>query len=117
MANKVSTTYGSTKEVTVVYAARDYDESHPRTDTKVEVNITEYTPTIPKDNETENISLKDGYFLNENYPKGSPKIQASHALEIPLLRGTTCPVYFPKNTPFLLFTPTTKPEEGYLIYI
>lgn len=113
----VSTITDMTKQVTKVYAARDYDVERPRTDRFVEVNTPEYAPTIPKDDQYELVSIGGSYFVNTNYPITSGVVKMTHYLKLPLLRGTTCPVYFKKGTPFLLFTPTTKLEEGYLLYI
>ena len=113
----VSTIAGSPKEVMKVYAARDYDADNPRTTRFVEVNIPEYVPTIPKDNKYEYVNIQSKYFLNTNYPATSGRIKVTHYVKVPLLSGTTCPTHFPKNTPFLLFVPTTKLEEGYLLYI
>lgn len=113
----VSTIYDGTKQVTKVYAARDYNVEFPRVDRYVEVNIPEYAPTIPKDDKFEIVSIGGKYFVNENYPIISGFVKMTHCLSIPLMHGTICPVYFLKGTPFLLYTPTTKLEEGYLLYI
>lgn len=113
----VSTITDVTKQVTKVYAARDYNADRPRVDRFIEINIPEYAPTIPKDDKYEMVSISGSYFYNSNYPITSGAIKMAHCLKLPLLRGTTCPIYFEKGTPFLLFTPTTKLEEGFLLYI
>lgn len=115
MANSVFSS--TTRQIMTVYAARDYDASRPRLTNYVQVNIPEYSPTIPKDEYTENVGLSGSFFVNENYPVTIPSVTLSHYLELPLVRGTTCPVYFEKDTPFLLVCPTLKIEEGKLIYI
>jgi hypothetical protein len=107
----------STKQVMKVYAARNYDIANPRLTNYVQVNVPEYTPTVPQDDSYEQISLSGSYFVNTNFPVTTGTITMSHCLELPLLGGSNCPVYFDKGTPFLLFTPTTKIEEGYLLYI
>lgn len=107
----------SGKQVMKVYAARDYDAARPRLTNYVEINLPEYTPTIPKDDQYEQISISSGYCLNQNFPINGETVKLSHSITLPLLRGTTCPVYFPKNTAFILFTPTTRLEDGYLLYI
>ena len=105
------------KQVMKVYTAKEYDVNNPRLTNYVLVNIPEYTPTIPQDEHFEQIGLSGGFFVNQNFPVTTGTIKLSHCLELPLLRGTSCPVYIKKGTPFLLFTPTTKIEEGYLLYI
>ena len=105
------------KQVMKVYAARAYTIEKPRLTNYVLVNIPEYTPTIPKDDQFEQIGLSANYFANQNFPVTAGTVRIPHCLELPLLRGTTAPVYFDKGTPFLLFTPTTKIEGGYLLYI
>ena len=107
----------ATKQVMKVYTARAYNAENPRLTNYVLVNIPEYTPTVPKDDQFEQIGLTSGYFANQNFPVTTGTIKMTHCLELPLLRGTTCPVYMEKGTAFLLFTPTTKIEEGYLLYI
>lgn len=105
------------KQVMKVYAARDYDLKNPRLTKYVEVNLPEYTPTIPRDNQFENIGLSGNFFVNQNFPVNDATIKSTHFLSLPLLGGTDCPVYFKKDTPFLLFTPTSRMEDGYLLYI
>lgn len=109
--------YSNSGVVWKVYAARDYDNKSPRMDNYVEVNLPEHTPTIPMDGQYTNIALSYGYFVNKNYPNTTSVVRSVHYFKLPLLQGTTCPIYFKKGTPFLLFTPTTKMEEGYLLYI
>ena len=113
----MSKNYDTSGVVWKVYAARDYDIKNPRTDNYVEVNLPEHTPTVPMDGQYTNISIQTGFFVNNNYPNAAGVVKAVHYFKLPLLRGTTCPIYFAKGTPFLLFTPTTKMEEGYLLYI
>ena len=96
-----------------VFAARAYTFLNPRETNYVDVNIPEVLPTVPQDNQSSVIAIANGYTANSNYPVG----RTSHSLSLPLLRGTTCPVIFRKSTPFLLFSPTGKYEEGYLLYI
>lgn len=100
-----------------VYASREYTPESPRTDHFVEVNLQEYMPTLPQDGNYTNVALQSGYFVNSNYPNTTGTVKSVHYMKLPLLAGTTCPVIFPKGTSFLLFTPTTKIEEGYLLYI
>lgn len=116
-SNTSSVIEQSGKQVMKVYAARDYDARNPRLTNYVEINLPEFTPTIPKDDQYEQISISSGYCLNQNFPINGETVRLSHSILLPLLRGTSCPVYFPKNTPFILFTPTTRLEDGYLLYI
>lgn len=109
--------YDTSGTVWKVYAARDYNNKSPRMDEYIEVNLPEHTPTVPMDSGYTNISIGGGYFVNTNYPNTTGIIKSMHYYRLPLLRGTTCPIFFKKGTPFLLFTPTAKMEEGYLIYI
>lgn len=113
----ISTIQNADKQIMKVYAARDYDITRPRTTNKVEVNIPEYMPALPKDEYTENFGLSSSIFANKNYPVTSGQVTLAHSIELPLLRGTSCPVYFKKGTPFLLLVPTGLIEDGYLIYI
>lgn len=107
----------NSKQVMKVYTACAYNAENPRLTNTVLVNIPEYTPTVPQDDQYEQVGLSGDYFANQNFPVTTGIIKMSHCLELPLLRGTTCPVYMEKGTAFLLFTPTTKIEEGYLLYI
>lgn len=100
-----------------VFAARAYTFLNPRETNYVDVNIPEVLPTVPQDNQSSVIAIANGYTANSNYPVGRTTVTVSHSLSLPLLRGTTCPVIFRKSTPFLLFSPTGKYEEGYLLYI
>lgn len=100
-----------------VYSAKDYDPKTPRLTNRVEVNLPDYMPTIPQDAEYTNIAIRSGFFVNDNYPNAAGTVESVHSMELPLMRGTTCPIYFKQGTLFLLYTPTTKIEEGYLIYI
>lgn len=109
--------YSTNGGVWKVYASRDYDEKTPRMTNFVEVNIPEYMPTIPQDGEYTNVSIRSNYFVNKNYPNATGTIKSVHSISLPLLKGTTCPVYFLKGARFLLYTPTTKIEEGFLLYI
>ena len=112
-----STFRSTTKQNMKVYSARAYKPARTRLTNSVMINIPEYAPTIPKDESVERVGLSGSFFINNNYPITGGTVTMSHYIELPLLRGTTCPIYFPKNTPFLLFLPTTKLEEGYLMYI
>lgn len=116
MTNSIITN-NSTNQVMKVYSARAYTVKNPRKTKYVQVNIQEYVPTIPQDNQTESIGLASGFFANQNYPVNTGTLTVYHYLEIPLLSGSSCPTIFSKGTPFLLFTPTSKMEEGYLMYI
>ena len=100
-----------------VYASRDYDLTTRRVDEYVEVNLPEYMPTIPQDGNYTNYAITTGYFVNENYPNAAGVVKSVHYIKLPILRGTICPVIFPKGSVFLLFTPTDKIEEGYLVYV
>lgn len=114
---KISTITTPDKQVMQVYAARDYDLKHPRLTNSVEINIPEYTPTIPRDDKFEMVGISPSYCVNRNFPVSDTNVKITHYITLPLLRGTQCPVYFDKDTPFLLFTPTGRIEEGYLIYM
>lgn len=113
----VSTIKNSGKQVMKVYAARDYDFKRPRLTNFVEINIPEYVPTIPRDDKFEQVGVNGGYCVNSNFPNTTGVVKMTHYISLPLLRGTTCPVYFKKDTPFILFTPTSRIEDGYLLYI
>lgn len=114
---KTSIITQASKQVMKVYTAKAYTPANPRTTPYVQINIPEYVPTIPQDGESESIGLSNGFFANSNFQITTGIVQLPHYLELPLLSGTTCPAYMKKGTPFLLFTPTTKLEEGYLMYI
>jgi len=114
---KVNTIKTTDKQVMKVYAARDYDLKHPRLTNYVDINIPEYTPTIPRDDKFEMIGISSNYCANSNFPINDTSVEVTHYITLPLLRGTQCPVYFNKDTPFLLFTPTGRLEEGYLLYM
>lgn len=106
-----------TNLVVKVFSARAYTYINPRTTNYVEINLPEALPTVPQDNNTTTITVNNSYTANANYPIGKNTVTVSHSITLPLLRGTTCPVIFRKGTPFLLFCPTGKYEEGYLMYI
>ena len=114
---RISTIDAPSKQVLQVYAARTYDYKNPRFTNYVEVNVPEYVPTIPRDNAYETLGLASTFCANKNFPVNNTSIKVTHYLTLPLLRATQCPVYFPKDTPFLLFCPSGKIEEGYLLYI
>lgn len=114
---KVSTIQTADKQVMKVYAAREYDHKNPRMTDYVEINMPEYVPTIPRDSQYEQIGITNNFCANQNFPVTDSTIKMVHSIELPLLQGTTCPVIFPKDTPFLLFTPTTRIEDGFLLYI
>jgi len=99
------------------YAARDYKDITHRINFKVQVNVPEYMPTVPQDDTVDKITLNSGYFVNENYPVTAGLIEADHALELPILAGTRCPVRFNKGAEFLLIFPTGKVDEGFLMFI
>lgn len=100
-----------------VYAARDYKDINRRTSNIIQVNLPEYLPTVPKDDKYSELSLNPDYFVNKNFPISANIIKSPHYLELPLLPGTTAPVRFNKGAEFLLFYPTGKIEEGYLIFM
>lgn len=112
-----SMNYTTNGGVWKVYASRDYTPSNPRTTNRVEVNLPDYMPTVPQDGNYTNISVQTGYFVNNNYPNATGTVKSVHYMALPLLKGTVCPTLFSKGTVFLLFTPTTKIEEGYLLYV
>ncbi len=115
MANSIFSS--TTRQVMLVYAARDYTPARPRVTNTVQINIPEFSPTIPKDEYYEMVGLNGSFFANKNFPVTMPSVKLAHCLELPLARGTTCPVYFKKDTQFFLICPTLKIEEGRLIYI
>ena len=104
------------KQVMWVYAAREYTVDNHRSTNRVEVNIPEALPTIPQDNKKTKISLSNNYFINNNFPSVETTVESSHAYELPLLSGTTCPTEFEKGTKFLLVSPTERIEDAYIIY-
>lgn len=114
---KISTIRTSNKQIMKVFAAREYDLSHPRLTNYVEVNIPEYTPTIPRDANRETFALTPRYCVNTNFPVNSNAITIAHYVKLPLVKGSHCPVYFKKDTPFLLLSPSGRIEDGYLLYI
>lgn len=105
------------RTVMKVYAARDYIDITRRTDDTVEVNLPEYMPTQPQDNQYTDIVVQSNYFVNDNYPVTQDTIKALHYLKLPLMHGTICPVRFNKGAEFLLLYPTGKVEEGHLIFL
>lgn len=117
MANTNTALNAQSKQVMKVYTARAYTEKNPRLSNEVEINAPEYVPTVPKDDKKETVSMAPNYFANSNFPITTRVATLSHSMKLPLLRGTTCPIYMDKGTAFLLFTPTAKIEEGYLLYI
>lgn len=100
-----------------VYSSRKYIDDKYRKDNFVEVNLPEYVPTTPQDNEYSEIALPKKYFINTNYPATRDVIKEPHFLKLPILHGTMCPVRFNKGAEFLLIYPTGKIEEGFLLYI
>ena len=117
MANTNTALDAQSKQVMKVYTAKAYTKKEPRLKNEVEINAPEYTPTVPKDDKRETIAMTPNYFENTNFPITTRVATMSHSMKLPIMRGTLCPVYMKKNTPFLLFTPTAKIEEGYLLYI
>ena len=107
------------KEVKALRASHTDEEIHQMSLRVLEqvVNLPEYVPTIPRDEYYEQISVQNNFCANKNFPVTDSTIKMTHAIELPLLQGTTCPVTFPKDTPFLLFMPTSRVEEGFLLYI
>ena len=105
------------KQVMKVYTAKAYTKKEPRLTNEVEINAPEYVPTVPKDDKKESIAMTPNYFENTNYPITTRVATLSHSMKLPLLRGTTCPIYMKKGTPLFLYMPTAKIEEGYLLYV
>ena len=100
-----------------VYAARDYIDDTYRKDNTVEVNVPEYKPTIPQDDNYTNVNLSSGYFVNKNYPATDGLLKSKHSISLPLLHGTHAPVRFNKGAEFLLIYPTGKIQDGFLLFI
>ena len=102
-----------------VYAARDYIDDKYRRDNFVEVNLPEYVPTTPKDDETVEMELPkaEDYYLNDNFPQLEEKIEFQHCLALPIYKGSWAPVRFNKGAEFLLIYPTGKIEAGFLFFI
>lgn len=100
-----------------VYVARDYKDDKYRKTNKVQVNLPEYMPTVPQDDQYTETIVERGYFLNENYPVTQEVIRSVHYLELPIVKGTYAPIRMRKGTEFLLLYPTGKIEEGSLIFI
>lgn len=108
-----STTRGMMK----VYASHAYTEASPRKTDYVDVNIPEFAPTVPQDDQQSYVSSSNSYFTNSNFNGSASMTQMAHQISIKLARGTCCPTVFPKGTEFLLMFPTGKIEEGVLIYM
>jgi len=100
-----------------VYAARDYKDDDYRKDNYVEVNLPEYLPTTPKNDEYTEMVIPADYFANQNFPVTQDVVESKHCTGLPLLRGTVCPVRFNKGAEFILYYPTGKLEEGYLVFL
>jgi len=111
--NITSTIRGQMK----VYAARDYIDVTRRVDNYVQVNVPEYLPTTPQDDSYTNIVVQSGYFMNTNYPVTQDIIKSVHYLTLPIMHGTFAPVRFKKGAEFMLYYPTGKVEEGYLVFL
>ena len=108
------------KQVMRVYAAKTYKNLPWKQDEEtgelpstvyITVNIPEFTPTVPTDDSYEQLGLSGSFFENKNFPTTAGTIQMSHYLTLPIAPTITY------GTPFLLFMPTNKIEEGYLIYL
>lgn len=99
------------------YAARDYSDENWRKVNFVDVNLPEYLPTVPQDNEYTEVVATKGYFRNENYPVTQEVIRSQHHYTLPIMEGTKAPTRMKKRTEFLLLFPTGIVEEGYLIYM
>lgn len=114
------------KQVMRVYAAKTYKNLPWKQDEEtgelpstvyITVNIPEFTPTVPTDDSYEQLGLSGSFFENKNFPTTTGTIQMSHYLTLPIARGSRIPPTITYGTPFLLFMPTNKIEEGYLIYL
>ena len=114
MSNAIT---GSDRAMMQAYAARDYIDDRCRTTNYVEVNVPEYTPTLPQNAEFENLVLQGGYFVNSNFPVTQSVIKAKNFLTLPIMKGQKCPTTFRKGTIFLLFYPTGKIEEGRVMFM
>lgn len=114
VGNNITSTIRSQMKV---YAARDYIDVDRRIDNYVQVNVPEYLPTTPQDDQYTDIVIESGYFANSNYPVTQDVVKSVHYLTLPIMKGTYAPVRFKKGAEFLLIYPTGKVEEGFLIFI
>lgn len=100
-----------------VYVARDYiDDKYRRTDV-VEVNLPEYLPTVPQDDQYTEVIAEEGFFKNQNWPVKNEVIRSTHYLKLPIMNGTYAPVRMRKGSEFMLCYPTGKIDDGFLIFI
>ena len=100
-----------------VYVARDYiDEDYRKTDV-IEVNIPEYLPTVPQDDQYTEMVAEKGYFKNLNWPITQEVIRSTHYMKFPIMNGTYAPVRMRKGAEFMLCYPTGKIDDGYLIFM
>ena len=100
-----------------VYVARDYIDDKYRRTNKVEVNLPEYMPTVPMDDQYTETVVEKGYFANTNYPVTQEIIRSQHYIELPVEKGSYAPIRMRKGTEFMLLYATGKIEEGTLIFI
>lgn len=117
MSQKQSPIISQGRNVMKVYAARDYKDIKRRVDNMIQVNLPEYFPTVPKDDKYTELAINPDYFVNKNFPVTTNVVKSPHYLILPLLPGTTAPVRFNKGAEFMLFYPTGKIEEGYLLFM
>lgn len=100
-----------------VYVARDYIDDKYRKTNKVQVNLPEYLPTVPMDDQFTETVVEQGYFVNTNYPVTQEVIRSVHCLDLPIEKGSYAPIRMRKGTEFMLLYATGKIEEGTLIFI
>ena len=100
-----------------VYVARDYiDDMYRKTDV-VEVNLPEFFPTVPMDDQYTEVVAEKGYFKNTNWPITQEVIRSTHYMKLPLMNGTYAPVRMRKGSEFLLIYPTGRIDDGHLVFI
>ena len=100
-----------------VYVARDYIDDKYRKTNYVQVNLPEYMPTVPMDDQSTETVVAKGYFLNENYPVTQEIIKSVHCLDLPVQKGSYAPIRMRKGSEFMLLYATGKIEEGSLVFI
>ena len=113
-SNDITTDTRSTMKV---YASRDYKDDKYRNTNYVAVNLPEYLPTTPQNDEYTEEVVPANYFANSNFPVTQDVVKSTNDITMPLLHGTNCPVRFNKGAEFLLVYPSGKIEDGYLIFI
>lgn len=106
-----------TRSTMKVYASRDYKDDTYRKTNYVCINMPEYLPTTPQNDEEAETVVPSEYFVNSNFPVTQDVVKTTNDIPLPLMSGTVCPVRFNKGAEFLLIYPTGKIEEGYLVFI